>query len=240
MLLLGVDVETTGLSFENDKITELGMVLYDTELNMPVKFYDEFVKCGMPIPEEIVKLTGITDELVVKYGVPAQKAMQAFIKFSYVADYIVAHNAPFDRGMIEAELKVQKFNELADRHWIDTSVDVPYPPGIKTRKLQHLGPDHGFLNPWSHRAVFDVLSMLKVLSFYDINDVARVSKEPNVTLMAVCEKPWEDNGVSTGKAKEVGFRWNGDKKKWLKIVKKSQVENELKNQEVKIQIVEEA
>jgi DNA polymerase III epsilon subunit-like protein len=39
MRVLGLDVETTGLSFETDHVTEIGCVLYDVEQKKPLIIY---------------------------------------------------------------------------------------------------------------------------------------------------------------------------------------------------------
>jgi len=64
-------------------------------------------------------------------------------------------------------------------------VDVPSPPQITTRKLAHLAAEHGFLNPFAHRAVFDVLTMLKILSCYPIENVIISSNQPLMKLVAL-------------------------------------------------------
>ncbi len=67
------------------------------------KSFQTFVDPGMPIPPEIVQLTGITDRDV--YGAPGEaEAVRAFLDF--VGDLpLVAHNAAFDIGFITAAAK---------------------------------------------------------------------------------------------------------------------------------------
>jgi len=243
MILLGIDVETTGLDPSTDRITELGMVLYDTDANQPLKIYCEYVNIDGPVPEFITELTGITKTHLDIYGVSISEAMQAYVKMLGIADHQVAHNAPFDRSMIDAEIARLSMAGLPpETPWIDTSVDVPYPKGIQTRKLQYLCPEHGFINPWSHRALFDVLSMLKVLSQYDIKEVVRIAGEPNITVMAICQKPWEDKAPDgqkdTDLAKGRGYRFNGESKQWQKTLKQSQLSEELNNGQLKVQVLE--
>ena len=101
-----VDVETTGGSPKNSKITELAMYKYDGE-----KIIDEFVTLVNPeqqIPEFIVRLTGITDEMVEnapKFYEIAKKVLE------FTDDCIfVAHNVAFDYGMFRHEFKSLGFD----------------------------------------------------------------------------------------------------------------------------------
>ena len=56
------DIETTGLSPKTCGITEIGAVVYKNGEVESV--FETYVNPGMPIPENIVQLTGITDETV--------------------------------------------------------------------------------------------------------------------------------------------------------------------------------
>lgn len=56
------DIETTGLDPARDSITEIGAVVVE-DGNITGRFHS-LVNPEVPIPEEIVELTGITDEMV--------------------------------------------------------------------------------------------------------------------------------------------------------------------------------
>jgi DNA polymerase-3 subunit epsilon len=114
---------------------------------------------------------------------------------------------------------------LPDRTWIDTMLDLPL-ARFKSRALGHLAADHGFLNPFAHRALFDVLTMLRVASSYDIKDVLASARSPVVTVQALCAKPWEDGGASTDEAKRNGFRWDGGNKRWVKQLRQAALESQ--------------
>lgn len=213
-IIAGLDLETTGLDKETDYVTEIGAVLWHTEKNAPVKFFNKLIKIPIPVPEFIVKLTGIDDDLLEKHGELAGNVWTEFEEFIKPADYLCAHNAPFDAGFIKRILP------NLDKKWIDSSVDIEYPDSIQTRKLIHLAAEHGFVNPFAHRAVTDVLTMMQLLSKYDWNKTIESANTPSVTMRAMV--PFEQNQ----KAKTAGYRWDGNRKFWVKNVKENKVNEE--------------
>lgn len=92
-----LDIETTGLSAEKDRITEIGGVRIK-EGKITGEF-NSFVNPGIPIPENITKLTGITDDMVSDAG-DITEVLPEFLEFAGNA-VIVAHNALFDMGFIK-------------------------------------------------------------------------------------------------------------------------------------------
>lgn len=139
---------------------------------------------------------------------------------------VVAHNGSgFDRPMFDAQLARMLEAEalrsqIAALPWIDTCLDVPFPEAITTRKLVHLAAEHGFLNPFAHRAVFDVLTMLRVMAAYPIEPILESAKQPLVTCIA--QVSYDDRE----KAKARGYRWRGQSKLWVKHLKAHRLEEE--------------
>ncbi|MGI6030538.1 MAG: PolC-type DNA polymerase III [Eubacteriales bacterium] len=91
------DLETTGLNPNLCAITEIGAVRVKN--GEVVEEFDTFVDPEMPIPPEITKLTGISDEMV--QGAPkVRQAIEMFYDFCGDAP-LVAHNSPFDAGFMK-------------------------------------------------------------------------------------------------------------------------------------------
>lgn len=111
--------------------------------------------------------------------------------------------------------------------------DIPWPSQPDSTKLKYVASDHGLINPFSHRAIFDVLTMLKVLSCYDLAEVLKHKNKPDIIIRAVVPHPKNDGGVGKDKAKLAGFRWQDvDGKQypmmWVKKIKEEQLEAEQK------------
>ena len=68
---LALDLETTGLSPDKDRVIEIGAVKYHEGKRK--EQYSCLVRIGMPLPERITKLTGITQEMLAE-GVSEQEA----------------------------------------------------------------------------------------------------------------------------------------------------------------------
>lgn len=90
------DLETTGLSRYTDRITEIGAVL--VEHGEITAEFNTFADPQRKLDPENIKLTGITDEMLV--GAPSQEeAIRAFLAFAGDRP-LVAHNAAFDMGFL--------------------------------------------------------------------------------------------------------------------------------------------
>ncbi len=151
------DVETTGLSAANCRLTEIGAVkLRDLEI---VEEFQTFVDPEQDIPEEITKLTGINDEMVT--GAPKEdEAVREFMKFCGSAP-VAAHNATFDMSFI---------NSVSDRHRLGFhpySIDTlalcrALVPNKKNHKLDTMA-EHFGLGDFNHHRAIDDAKMLALI-----------------------------------------------------------------------------
>lgn len=164
MIICGVDFEATSVDPKEGRIIEVGAALWDTEMQAPIAVMSQFVEPGMDIPEEITKLTGITNAMAFNYGVPESSALRELDSLIDVSEYCMAHNGTvYDVPLWRAALaRHDKSNETTP--WIDSRTDIKFPDSITTRNLKHLAAELGFINPFPHRALFDVMTMFKIAS----------------------------------------------------------------------------
>jgi DNA polymerase III epsilon subunit-like protein len=96
--LVFLDLETTGLNPQGDKIIEIAAVVWGEDGKREV--FHSLVNPGFPIPLYIKRLTGIDDEMVAEAPRFAELEDQlAKIMSGKVA---VAHNAVFDLSFLKA------------------------------------------------------------------------------------------------------------------------------------------
>ena len=144
------DTETTGLKDQVDQIIEIGALkVIDNEV---VEEFDVLINPETEIPEIITEITGITQEMVVQEKTISD-VLPKFLEF--VGDLpVVCHNAPFDIGFINANLK--RFNlESFENQAIDTvelaRIFIPQAYNYKLETLKK----YFHLEYGSHRSVDD-------------------------------------------------------------------------------------
>lgn len=102
-----LDIETTGLSFENgDRITEIACIeVLDKEFTGT--FFQVFINPQRLVTEESLRITGLTDEFLRN----KPKFLEIADDFlSFIQDSpLVAHNAKFDIGFLKFEFSLIKY-----------------------------------------------------------------------------------------------------------------------------------
>ena len=100
---VGFDIETTGLDSRMDRITEIGAVRVENGVVIE-ELSTRSSNPGMPIPPEIVQLTGITDRDVYRRAGRGGGRARCFWILLAISRSS-AHNAAFDIGFITAAAK---------------------------------------------------------------------------------------------------------------------------------------
>lgn len=180
-----LDLETTGISITTEKITEVGIM--KVKNGEVIDEFEIFVNPEKPIPQRVVEVTNITDEMV-KDAETIDKVFPKILEF--VGDsIIVAHNASFDVGFLKhnAKLLGYEFNNT----YIDTlPLAKDLFPDLKKYKLGKIADSLGIEVDVAHRALADVDTtvkvfnvMLKKLKDKGINTVDEIdsaTKDPEV------------------------------------------------------------
>lgn len=224
MRLCALDVESTGTVPGKDFITEVGYVIWEVGVTKPYRLNSEIVTipAEVEITNTIFKLTGVTRNHT-NSGVSIENVVE---NLHDELDYwdveaMVAHNAPFDKSMMEAA----GFREM---NWLCTMRDIEYCPiTFKSKSLTFIAGTLGFVNMYPHSALFDAVTCKRVMDHYDVEQIVRNSKIPSIFIKAKTVAPKYDGGESKDKAKSLGYRYDGNTYTWWKEIKENEYPVEL-------------
>lgn len=178
-MILVLDVETTGLSSETDRVCEIAAVEILGPENGSGRTHTHLVNPGRPIPPEASGVHHITDEEVEDaLSLEAACALLPALK----AEAYAAHNAAFDRGFLEC---------LPDRPWVCTwkcaQAVWPEAPSYSNQTLRYwLGINvklaDGRKRDFPHSALYDAATtaniLLRLLEVKPLEELIRISSEP--------------------------------------------------------------
>ncbi|MBI2893094.1 MAG: 3'-5' exonuclease [Deltaproteobacteria bacterium] len=164
MALAAVDVETTGLDANADRVVELGIVLIDGGEISGRRSW--LLNPGTQVPKEALAVHGLTDADLA--GAPRFAEILPEVRATLEGRLPVAYNAPFDRGFLAAEiLRLGEelpgtFRETTE--WIDPLVWARARlPRDGSFKLSELTKRLGIELTNAHRALADAEAAARVL-----------------------------------------------------------------------------
>ena len=159
--IAALDVETTGFyDQEDDRIIEVGIVTF--ERGEIVEKWGSFVNPGRSIPEVVVNLTGITDEMVA--GAPAFDGVAAAVAERLTGVGIAAYNLSFDRRFVATELTRAGYGWPDDAPCLDPLVFVrQFHKEHASQKLGAVAERLGVKLEQAHRAVDDAEAVGRIL-----------------------------------------------------------------------------
>jgi DNA polymerase-3 subunit alpha (Gram-positive type) len=170
------DVETTGLSEQTERMTEIALVKCDENFNIIDKF-QMLINPERTVSAKITELTGITEAMVenepkydealpiikewwikdIDFGIINEEGDQEDVEIIFVA-----HNSPFDTKFINKGAQDILGKDLII-DWIDTvSLARELYPFWRNHKLETCVKKFGAVNERHHRAMADTMALYHI------------------------------------------------------------------------------
>jgi DNA polymerase III subunit epsilon len=207
-----VDLETTGGSPRESRITEIGAVKY--RAGERLGSFQALVDPQEPIPRSIVRLTGIDDGLVAGEP-PIEQVLPAFLEFAR-GTVFVAHNARFDFSFLNENLERLEYPLLPGppvcTARLARRVVWPDVPNVKLRTLAQYfrtraTPIHRALDDAEACAevlhgLLDIAGRLGILTLGDLHEAVRARGRPNFGKIQLADRLPHAPGVYVFRARD--------------------------------------
>lgn len=109
--LIALDTETTGIGPRYHRLLEIAALEFDAETGLPTgNHFHTYLNPKRSVPEESVAVHGMTEEMLKDAPLFKEKAPE-LLEFIAGREVII-HNAPFDVGFLNNELKKAKLAPL--------------------------------------------------------------------------------------------------------------------------------
>ncbi|MEO6068479.1 MAG: 3'-5' exonuclease [Gemmatimonadota bacterium] len=155
-----LDVETTGTRpSEDDRVTDVAVVLVQGSRRELV--FESLVNPGRSIPPWITSMTGIDDAMVREAPTFDQIADDLLLVLS--GRVFTAHNARFDWGFIDSEVKRTRGLALVGSRMCTVRLARALLPELPSRGLDSLQEHFNIPNQARHRARGDALATADLL-----------------------------------------------------------------------------
>ena len=215
-LIALLDTETTGLDTASAEIIEIGYMLIEVDDNG--KFYDvvkrfnQLQQPSEPLPAKITEVTGLTDADLAGHAIDWDQVNADLASVSL----IVAHNAGFDRKMMERYSPV-----CVEKLWGCSINDIDWASmgqGIRNQEWLVYNVANCHYN--AHRAIDDVNALSLLLSRHNPETGEYLFKQLNENAQHDLKliKATGSDFSEKDALKQAGYRWNGDDRVWAKSV----------------------
>lgn len=217
-----VDLETTGGSPKDCRITEVGAVKYRGGERLGM--FQALVNPGQPIPYPIAQMTGISD-LLVAAEPPIEEVVPAFLEFARGAVF-VAHNARFDHSFLNASLQRLDYPALPGppvcTAKLARRVVWPDVPNVKLRTLAEYfrtraKPNHRALEDAEAcgevlHGLLDLGGRLGILTLGDLREACRARGSPHFGKIRLADHLPHAPGVYLFKGRDGALLYVGKSK----------------------------
>jgi len=182
-----LDFETTGMSEIHHEIIQAGLVVTD-ETGAVCSSFASLVRPHQPIPEEISRLTGITDE-DVREAPELDEVMARMVPLLQDA-ILVAHNAEFDLRFLQAALDRSGYLPFTG-FTIDTVSLIRLTfPTLASYQLSELAKAFGIRHDRPHQADSDAQATAELFRL----GIEKLKRLPLLTLQRISDLLKPDSG----------------------------------------------
>jgi len=208
-----LDVETTGLNHEKGEIIQIALRPFFVnpatgEVSGLKKTFVALQQPTHPLSQVIKDITGFSDEDLEGHAIPWEKVS----KILNYCQFIIAHNASFDRKWVDAALKRNGVPSPTDAIWGCSMSQVDWNSICRCSKaLEVLCAWHGFFYN-SHNAEADVDATLHLLRKNKyMQEMMQNAMQPDYHVFAVNSLRDENTTLKQGR-----YRWNPELTCWWK------------------------
>lgn len=170
---MAIDLEMTGLNAKRDSILEIGAVRVRHKKTEAT--YQALVHPHLELPQEVVRLTGITNEMARSQGREMDEVFSEIMEFCGES-VLLGHNVIFDYGFLKQAARNR--NVPFERDGVDTlklARKLLVPEGKKT--LQALCDHFGIPREHQHRALDDAEAAREL---YEVLEAEYEESQPDV------------------------------------------------------------
>jgi DNA polymerase III epsilon subunit-like protein len=231
-MILGVlDFETTGIDVLQDRVWEVGQIIYSTGQQRVLESTGFLVATDRPICAQAAAKLKVNPAAVLlmckKFGYDEQDSIEGILEWLKKVDAVIGQN-------------INQFDWEVLRNWanryrailppmllIDTMWDLP---GVQGHQLQHMAADDGFLNLAPHCALADCQTTLKLIEnrLSILDKIVERAKSPVVILQSLQDRDNNEQAKDRNALwNQIGgsFHWNDQPGHiWWKAVKEMDVE----------------
>lgn len=200
MIIVSVDVETTGLADECE-IVEVGAVVLDSKSKTVLAMHSDLLQVEK-WSDEAERVHGISKA----YCAIGHKNIDLYSMIEpYSPQLVVAHHAKFDKKFI-----CEYWPQFANIKWLCTKDGLPHDKvNASSLRLSHLAADYNINLQYKHRALFDALTAGLIACEHDLESIM-ASKKFNVSVKYKGKPDFKSNKFKVVKQflKDNGFRYD--------------------------------
>ncbi len=210
-----LDVETTGLNVEKGQIIQIALrPFFVSPTTGQVSGVKKNIECkqepSFPLDPVITDITGFVDDDLKGHSIPWDRISKVLSR----CQFIICHNASFDRQWVEKALRDAGQVVPSDVVWCCSMSQVDWNSICRASKaLEVLCAWHGFFYD-SHNAIADVdatLHLLRQKSY--MQEMLKNAMEPDYHVFAAGSMREENHLL-----KQRRYRWNPELGCWWKAV----------------------